>query len=63
MRFKRLKGIILILAGLGGAVFTLTYDFIMDKPFYIGTKAVTGFVVCGLLVLYGIWFIIKKPRK
>ncbi|MFC1667488.1 hypothetical protein ACFL0P_06495 [Candidatus Omnitrophota bacterium] len=59
------KSIILIVLGVLGALFVYTFDTISGKPVndITGPKSILAFVVCGLFIIGGIRFLLKKPKK
>ena len=53
--------IILILLGILGIASTLIYKSIMKTAMFIGPKSLSAFIVCGILIIMGIWlFLISK---
>ena len=57
------KGLILIILGVVGAIFTSTFDIIAGKTKnYIGPKSIIAFIICGLLIIQGIISLLKKPK-
>ncbi len=61
----KIKGIVLILAGLLGAIFVCTFDIIAGKPVnnISGPKSISALIFCGILVIAGIRFLLKIPKK
>jgi len=57
------KGSALIVLGILGAVFILTFDMIVGKPRnYIGYKSIIALIACALLMIQGIISLLKKPK-
>nr|MBU1327929.1 hypothetical protein [Candidatus Omnitrophota bacterium] len=57
------KSLILIMLGVVGIVFTSTFDIIAGKAEnYIGPKSIIAIIICGLLIILGIIFLLKKPK-
>jgi hypothetical protein len=50
--------IILILLGILGIVSTLIYKSIMKTVMFIGPKSLTAFIICGILIIIGVWFLV-----
>jgi len=49
--------------GVVGIVFTSTFDIIAGKAEnYIGPKSIIAIIICGLLIILGIIFLLKKPK-
>ncbi len=62
-RKMKTKGLILIILGVVGAIFTSAFDIIMGKPKnYIGPKSIIALIVCGLLIIQGTIRLLKKPK-
>lgn len=61
----KIKGLILILVGVLGAIFVCTFDIIMKKPVndITGPISISLLVICALFIITGIKFIFKKPKK
>lgn len=61
----KIKGLILILVGVLGAIFVCTFDIIMKKPVndITGPISISALVICALFIITGIKFIFKKPKK
>lgn len=61
----KIKGILLILFGVLGAVFVCTFDIIMGKPVndISGPKSISALVVCALLIVAGIYILLGKQKK
>jgi hypothetical protein len=59
------KGIILVLLGVLGAIFVCTFDVITGKPVndITGPKSISALIICGILIILGIRFVLKSPRK
>ena len=57
------KGLILIILGVVGAIFTSTFDIIAGKAEnYIGSKSIIALIICGLLIILGIISLLKKLK-
>ena len=56
------KGIILVLAGVLGAIFVLTFDIITGKPVndITGPKSISALIICGIFVVVGVCSLIRK---
>lgn len=52
----KIKGIVLIVLGILGAIFVCTFDIIMGKPVndISGPKSISALVFCGVLVIAGV---------
>jgi hypothetical protein len=62
MKMKR-KGLILIILGVAGEIFTSTFDIIIGKAEnYIGPKSIIAFIIFGLLIILGIISLLKKQK-
>jgi hypothetical protein len=61
----RVKGIILIVLGVLGAIFVCTYDILMRKPVndISGLKSISGLIISGLFIIAGIRFLLKSAKK
>jgi hypothetical protein len=61
----KIKGIILIILGLLGAVFVCSFDILMGKPVndISGPKSISALIFCGLLIIVGINFLVKSAKK
>lgn len=59
------KGVILILLGLLSAIFICTFDIIAGKPVndFTGPVSTPALITCGLIILAGIYLLLKKPKK
>lgn len=59
------KGVILILLGVLGAIFVSAFDIITKKPVndITGPKSISALIFCALLIILGIRFSVKKPKK
>ncbi len=60
----KIKGIILIVLGVLGGIFVLTFDIIMGKAVndITGPKSIFAFAICGVLIIAGVYFRLKKSR-
>lgn len=57
------KGALFIVLGIAGAVFVSIFDIIAGKPEnMIGPKSIGALVICGLLIIRGAAFLLKKPK-
>jgi len=58
----KIKGIVLIVLGILGAIFVCTFDIIMGKPVndISGPKSISALVFCGVLVIAGVNLISRK---
>lgn len=58
----KVKGAVLILLGITGIIFGCTFDIIMKKPMndITGPKSIAGFVISGILIVWGIRLLAKK---
>lgn len=61
----KIKGTILILLGVLGAIFVCTFDIIAGKPVndITGPKSIPVLIICGFLIILGIRFLLIKPKK
>jgi len=59
------KGIILIVAGILGIIFVVSFDKIVGKPVndISGPVSITALVLCGIIIISGIIFLFKKSCK
>jgi uncharacterized membrane-anchored protein len=59
------KGIILIALGILGAIFVCTFDIIVGKPVndISGPKSISALIFCGILIILGIRFLLKRKTK
>ncbi len=48
------SGVLGVALGLLGIVFILLFDVIVGKPYHIGSKSITGFVVCVVVMAVGV---------
>ncbi len=58
----KVKGAVLVLLGIAGVIFGCTLDIIMKKPVndISGPKSIMGFIICGILIIWGIRLLTKK---
>lgn len=57
------KGVILVILGIAGVIFTSTFDIIAGKPKnMIGPKSIVGFIICAFLIIRGLISLFKKPK-
>jgi hypothetical protein len=58
------RGIILIIIGILGSIFVCVFDTIVGKPVndITGPKSISMLVFCGILIIIGIRFLLKKPK-
>ena len=57
------KGFILVILGIMGVIFVLTFDIIVGKPRnMIGPKSIIGILTCGILIIIGVISLFKKPK-
>lgn len=58
----KIKGVILVVLGILGAIFVCTFDIIMRKPVndISGPKSISALVFCGLLAMTGAVLISRK---
>ncbi|MBU1006342.1 MAG: hypothetical protein KKH08_01950 [Candidatus Omnitrophica bacterium] len=56
------KGKNLVALGVLGVIGILLFDIILKKPVYniSGPKSITGFIICGILIIAGLIFLKKK---
>lgn len=61
----KIKAILLILLGVLGAIFICIFDIIMGKPVndISGPKSISALVICGLLIIAGIYLLLGKRKK
>ena len=59
------KGIVLIALGILGAIFVCTFDIIMGKPVndVSGPRSIAALIICAVLIIMGVRFILKGPKK
>ncbi|MFC1699771.1 hypothetical protein ACFL1I_07455 [Candidatus Omnitrophota bacterium] len=59
------KGIILLLAGVLGAIFVSTYDMILGKEIndITGPKSIPALIICAVFIAMGARFILRKAAK
>ncbi|MBU1006809.1 MAG: hypothetical protein KKH08_04370 [Candidatus Omnitrophica bacterium] len=52
----------LITLGVLGVIGILLFDIVLRKPVYniSGPKSITGFIICGILIIAGLIFLKKK---
>ena len=55
----------LLLVGVFGAIFVLTFDIITGKPVndITGPKSISALVICGLFIIGGIRLLLRKPKE
>ena len=55
---------VLIALGILGAIFVLLYKLTAKPPHnIIGPKTITGFIICGSLIIIGIVLMLMRPRE
>jgi hypothetical protein len=61
----KLRGLVLILLGLLAAAFVCTYDIIVGKPVndITGPKSISALIFCGLMIIAGIYLLIRASRQ
>jgi hypothetical protein len=59
------KGVLLIVLGVLGAVFVCTFDILVGKPVndISGPKSISALIICGIFIIAGFRFLLKKPCK
>lgn len=59
------KGMLLILLGVLGSIFVLTFDVIAGKPVndITGPKSIFALLISGVSVIAGIRCLLKSPKK
>lgn len=60
----KIRGLLLAVAGLLGAIFVCTVDIILGKPVndITGPRSIPALIICALLVIAGIYFLLYKPK-
>ena len=61
----KIKGSILIILGILGAIFVSTFDILMGKPVnnISGPKSIYALIFCGILIITGIRFLLKSKKS
>ncbi len=61
----KVKAIALILLGALGGAFVCTFDRIAGKPVndITGPKSIIALIICGLLIISGIYLLLKKSKS
>lgn len=61
----RRKGRILILLGILGGIFVLTFDIIAGKPVndITGPKSISALLISGVFIIAGIRFLLKSSKE
>ena len=61
----KIKGVILIVLGILGAIFVCTYDILAGKAIndISGPKSIFGLISCGIIIVLGIITLKKKGGK
>ncbi|MBL7084570.1 MAG: hypothetical protein ISS43_00490 [Candidatus Omnitrophica bacterium] len=61
----KVKGILLLLVGVLGAIFVSRYDIIVGKPIndVTGPKSIIAFLICAVLIIIGVRFLSKKSKE
>jgi len=61
----KVKGILLIVLGILGAIFVCTFDIIVGKPVndITGPKSISALIISGLFIVAGIRLLLKSPKK
>ena len=61
----KIKGVILIVLGILGAIFISIYDIITGKSVndLSGPKSIFGLISCGIIVVLGIISLARKNKK
>lgn len=61
----KIKGTILIILGILGAIFVSTFDILMGKPVnnISGPKSISALIFCGILIIIGIRFLSKSKKS
>lgn len=59
------KAMVLIVLGILGIIFVATFDIITAKPVndITGPKSIAGFIISGVLIAAGVYFLLKKPKS
>lgn len=58
------KGIILVIVGILGALFVLSYDKLLGKPIndISGPKSIAALIISGIIILAGFYFLKNKDK-
>jgi tellurite resistance protein TehA-like permease len=61
----KIKGSILIILGILGAIFVSTFDILTGKPVndISGPKSIPALIFCGILIIIGIHFLLKSKKS
>ncbi|MFH1339308.1 MAG: hypothetical protein ABIH40_05655 [Candidatus Omnitrophota bacterium] len=61
----KVKGVVLIVLGVLGAIFVCTYDIITGKPVndITGPKSISALVISGIFIITGIRFLLTSSKK
>ena len=56
------KGGMLILMGILGIATVLIYKSIRNNLLFIGPKSFIAFIICGILIIAGIWLLVRNKN-
>jgi hypothetical protein len=61
----KVKGSILIILGILGAIFISTFDILTGKPVndISGPRSIYALIFCGILIFIGIRFLLKSKKS